>query len=251
MPVPDFQSLMLPLLQFCSDGQEHTPREAVERLAGIFKLTEEDRMEMLPSGTQRTFDNRVAWTKTHLLKAGLLESPRRSFFKISERGRSVLSQNLGHINIAYLRQFPEYVAFSKPIVNDGRNGTSDYQVNPTLELAQIDPKEIIDRSNQQLRQLLAQELLARTKASTWQFFEDLVIKLLLSMGYGGSFAEAGKVTQRTNDEGIDGVINEDILGLDKIYVQAKKWENSIDRPTLQSFAGAMGGKVGKGRSKFD
>ncbi len=236
---------MLPLLKFSADGKEHTPREAVDALAKLFNLTDSDRQELLPSGTQRVFDNRVAWTKTHILKAGLLESPRRSYFKITDKGRLVLAQNPAFINIAFLRQYPEYVLFSKPIVNE---------IQPTIsgvgeisqEISQSDPKEIIERANQQLRQLLVQDLLLRVKANTWQFFEDLVVKVLLSMGYGGSFAEAGRVTQRTNDEGIDGIINEDILGLDKIYIQAKKRADNIDRPTLQSFAGAMGSKTSKG-----
>ncbi|MFD2934463.1 restriction endonuclease [Spirosoma flavum] len=245
MPVPDFQSLMLPLLKFSADGLEHTPREAVEALAKTFNLTDSDRQELLPSGTQRIFDNRVAWTKTHILKAGLIESPRRSYFKISDKGRSVLAQNPATINIAFLRQYPEYILFSKPIANGIQ------QIAPSVdelvqELNQSDPNETIERANQQLRQLLVQDLLIRVKANTWQFFEDLVVKVLLSMGYGGSFAEAGRVTQRTNDEGIDGIINEDILGLDKIYIQAKKRADNIDRPTLQSFAGAMGSRTSKG-----
>lgn len=245
MPVPDFQSLMLPLLKFSADGEEHTPREAVEALAQIFKLTDSDRQELLPSGTQRIFDNRVAWTKTHILKAGLLESPRRSYFKITDKGRSVLAQNPTTINIAFLRQYSEYVLFTKPILNETQQIVSSAG-DLSLVINQSDPKETIERANQQLRQLLVQDLLVRVKANTWQFFEDLVVKVLLSMGYGGSFAEAGRVTQRTNDEGIDGIINEDILGLDKIYIQAKKRTDNIDRPTLQSFAGAMGSKTSKG-----
>jgi restriction system protein len=244
MPVPDFQSLMLPFLQFSADGAEHTPREALESLAKTFNLTDSDRGELLPSGTQRVFDNRVAWTKTHLLKAGLLESPRRSYFKITQRGHSVLEQNLLKINQAFLRQFPEYLAFSRP-------ATINPQSTPTGEFVaqhNVAPQEVIEQALQQLRQVLIQELLTKVKSSSWQFFEDLVVQLLLKMGYGGSFAEAGQVTQRTKDGGIDGIINEDILGLDKIYIQAKKLneDTTVGQPVIQSFAGAMGNRTNKG-----
>ena len=235
---------MLPFLKFSGDGQEHTPREAVENLASMFNLTESDRQELLPSGSQRIFDNRVAWTKTHLLKASLIESPRRSYFKITQRGRSVLEQNLPKLNMAFLRQFPEYVEFQAPRRNEG---SSD---EPVVIIEEIStPDETLDSAYQSIRKTLAQDLLNKVVSLSPAFFERLVVELLVKMGYGGSIADAGKalVTGKSGDEGIDGTIKEDKLGLDVIYIQAKKWTpgNVVGRPELQRFVGALAGQGAK------
>jgi restriction system protein len=242
MPVPDFQSLMLPLLQFTADGKEHTPREAVESLAKTFSLTDSDREELLPSGTQRIFDNRVAWTKTHLLKAGLLISPRRSYFGITERGRLVLKQNPSKINIAFLRQYSEYVDFQTPKRDD--NAPEEVMVVDTNSLT---PEETLESSYQSIRKTLAQDLLNKVVALTPAFFERLVVELLVKMGYGGSIKDAGKAIGKSGDEGIDGTIKEDKLGLDVIYIQAKKWApgNVVGRPELHKFVGALAGQGAK------
>ena len=239
MPIPDYQSIMLPLLSLTADNNEHSLREAIEQLATYFNLTKEEREELLPSGTSTIFDNRVGWAKTHILKAGLLESPRRSIFKITTRGQQVLDQHPTVINVNFLRQYPQYVEFIRPNNNEGEQ----ISVTQQIEQSQATPEEILESAYQNIRRNLAQELLARIKASPPKFFERLVVELLVKMGYGGSIKDAGKATQLTNDEGIDGIIKEDKLGLDIIYIQAKRWDsNTVGRPDIQSFVGALDGQ---------
>lgn len=240
MSIPDFQTTMLPLLTFANDNNEHSLRESIEHLANHFNLTPVERQELLPSGSQAIFDNRVGWAKMHLLKAGLLESPRRSIFKITARGHQILTQNLHQINIGILRQFPEYLEFIRPNNNSGTiNNTTIEQI----ENSQATPEEILESSYQKIHSSLAQDLLLKIKASPPAFFEKVVVELLVKMGYGGSLKDAGKATRLTNDEGIDGIIKEDKLGLDFIYIQAKRWDNqSVGRPDIQSFVGALDGQ---------
>jgi restriction system protein len=239
MPIPDFQTTMLPLLTFTSDNREHSLRETIENLAIHFTLTPEERQELLPSGTQAIFDNRVGWAKMHLLKAGLLESPRRSIFKITVRGLQVLTENNLQLNMNYLRRFSEYIEFIRPNNNTGTNNT-------TIELVEdfnATPEEVLEKSYQKISQALALELLQKIKACPPAFFERLVVELLVKMGYGGSLKDAGRATRLTNDEGIDGIIKEDKLGLDFIYIQAKRWDTQpIGRPDIQSFVGALDGQ---------
>jgi restriction system protein len=239
MPIPDFQTVMLPLLKFCKDGQEHTLRQAIESLSSYFKLSVEERQQMLPSGAQAVFDNRIGWAKTYLIKSGLLESPRRSYFKITERGEKVLDENPPLINMAYLKQFPEYLDFARQSGNSGKSSEAIDEISES----QKTPEEILDASYQKIRSALAQELLLKIKASPPVFFERLVVELLVKMGYGGSLKDAGKATRLTNDEGIDGIIKEDKLGLDFIYIQAKRWnQQPVGRPDIQSFVGALDGQ---------
>jgi restriction system protein len=239
MPIPDFQTVMLPLLTFAGDSNEHSLREAIEQLSLHFKLTPDERQEMLPSGAQAIFDNRVGWAKTHLLKAGLLESPKRSIFKITQRGIDVLHQNPNLVNMNLLRQFPEYLEFLKPSSNQYEHDVANTQ----LIEGQATPEEILEGSYQKIRRTLAQELLLKIKASPPAFFERLVVELLVKMGYGGSIKDAGRATRITGDEGIDGIIKEDKLGLDVIYIQAKRWESqAVGRPDIQSFVGALDGQ---------
>jgi restriction system protein len=241
MTVPDFQSIMLPLMQLASDGNEHSFRESVEYLAKFFKLSEDDRKELLPSGQMRLFDNRVGWTKTHLLKAGLLESPRRSIFQITTRGKEVLSHKPLQINSKFLKQFSEYQTFR------GANNTTDISDLPSQDnlIEQISPEEALDAVYQKLKLALAQDLLTLVKDCTPEFFERLVVRLLVKMGYGGSIQDAGKAIGRSGDEEIDGIIKEDKLGLDAIYIQAKKWEGTVGRPEIQKFVGALAGQGAK------
>lgn len=239
MPIPDFQTIMLPLLSFIRDDREHSLRETIDYLADYFRLTADERQELLPSGAQAIFDNRVGWAKTHLLKAGLLTSPRRSIFRITPKGQEMLAQQPAQINMNLLRQFPEYLEFLKPSADQEPNRTATEQI----ENSQATPEEILEGSYQKIRKNLAQELLQKIKASPPAFFERLVVELLVKMGYGGSLKDAGKATRLTNDEGIDGIIKEDKLGLDVIYIQAKRWDNQpVGRPDIQSFVGALDGQ---------
>jgi len=236
MVVPDFQSVMLPLLKFSGDKAEHSMREAIEIIGGEFNLTEEDRKALLPSGLQPVFDNRVGWSKTYLKKAGLLESKRRGYFNITNEGLKVLEQNPPKIDINFLMQFPGYVEF--------RTGGKDKPVTPKTTEPET-PEEILENSYQNLRDTIAQDLLSNVKSCSPEFFEKLVVDLLLNMGYGGSRRDAGEAIGRSGDGGIDGIIKEDKLGLDTIYIQAKRWENTVNRPEIQKFAGALQGQQAK------
>lgn len=237
MAVPDFQQIMLPMLQIAADGAEHRLSDAIEALAKQLRLSEAERAELLPSGIQPKFDNRVGWARTHLGKALLLESPKRGWFCISERGRAALAQKPARIDMAFLSQYPEYMAFrSKGRAAD--NGTAEV-VDAAEEVAS--PEETLEASYQALRGTLAQELLERVKQVSPRFFERLVVDLLVAMGYGGSRRDAGQAIGRSGDGGIDGIINEDRLGLDVVYIQAKRWEHTVSRPDVQSFAGSLEG----------
>lgn len=237
MPIPDYQSVMLPLLRFLDDGGEHSLREAIDSLAEQFDLTEAERAEMLPSGQQATFNNRVGWARTYLKKAGLVESTRRGFFRISARGREVLLGSPTRINVGFLEQFSEFMEFrgtrrEKSPTEEARSGDAIAQT----------PEELLEGAYQRLREGLAAEILQTTKSCSPAFFERLVVDLLVKMGYGGSRREAGQALGRSGDGGIDGIIKEDKLGLDIIYIQAKRWEGSVGRPEVQKFAGALQGQ---------
>ncbi len=234
MPVPDFQTLMLPVLQITGDGQEHTIGETIEIIASHFALTDTDRNELLPSGRQFKFDNRIHWAKTYLTKAGLLQTMGRGKFCITERGIQVLNANPSHINIKFLDQFPEFVIFhSRP------TQTNIQDVAPP-ENRQT-PDELLDETYQGLRNQLAQELIDQVMSCTPRFFEKLVVDLLVAMGYGGSRKDAGERIGQSGDGGIDGIIKEDRLGLDVVYIQAKRWEGTVGRPIVQGFAGSLEG----------
>jgi restriction system protein len=236
MPIPDYQSIMLPLLQFASDGKEHSLRETIEALADQFELTDQEKTELLPSGQQATFDNRVGWARTYLKKAGLLRSTRRGYYQIAERGERVLEENPAAINTAYLRQFPEFVQFQSPKrVKVGGAEAEPFDDTRT-------PEEEIETAYQRVRQDLAAELLQTIKDHSPAFFERVVIDLLVKMGYGGTRRDAGEAIGRSGDGGIDGIIKEDRLGLDIVYIQAKRWENTVGRPEIQKFAGALQGQ---------
>jgi restriction system protein len=240
MSIPDFQSIMLPLLQFTADMQEHSFREAVIRLAPVFQLTEEEKNELLPSGRQHSFDNRLNWASSYLKHAGLLESRKRGYFKITKRGLGVLHHPPEKITIDYLMQFPEFQQFRE--IRREKNGG---EVTETDVVGKQTPEELLEDGYQKIRQELAQELLSRIKSCSPRFFERLVVDLLVKMGYGGSIKDAGQVIGKSGDEGIDGTIKEDRLGLDVIYIQAKKWEGSVGRPEIQKFVGALYGQRAK------
>jgi restriction system protein len=237
MAIPDFQTLMLPLLELASDGRDHTLSEARETLARRFELTETDRSEMLPSGRQRRFDNRVAWAKVHLDRAGVLASPKRGLFRITERGSMLLREKPGRVDMSLLSRFEEFRAF-----RDGSRRDSSGNLDTAEACMEETPDETLERAYLTLRTQLAADLLSKVKASTPGFFEQLVVDLLIKMGYGGSQSEAGEAIGRSGDEGIDGTIRQDRLGLDTIYIQAKKWDKTVGRPEIQKFVGALHGK---------
>lgn len=237
MAVPDFQSLMVPLLRYVSDGKDHSMSEARVFLANECSLTEIELKEMLPSGRQTTFANRVAWAKVYLSQAGLLESPKRGVFKISDSGRSILSKLPDKITIKWLEQFPEFREFryEKKGNRDVKNKIEDEEQAGT-------PEETLDQAAEKLRFEVSRQLIKQIKQNSPSFFEKLVVDLLVKMGYGGSIKDAGKAIGQSGDEGIDGIIKEDNLGLDLIYIQAKRWEAPVGRPELQKFVGALQGK---------
>ena len=241
MAVPDFQSLMLPLLRIAADGREHSLAEARDVLAADLKLSRAELEEMLPSGRQAKFANRVAWAKSYLQQAGLLVSPRRAHFQISDRGRAVLKTPPPRIDIKFLEQYPEFVDFRTPKVEVA----TVFVDVPSTQPEPDTPEEALEAAHQKMRVGLASELLSRVKAASPQFFESLVVELLLKMGYGGSRRDAGQAIGRSGDEGIDGVISEDRLGLDVVYLQAKKWDGTVGRPEIQRFVGALHGKRAK------
>ena len=237
--IPDYQSVMLPLLKYAGDKEEHHIRDAIEGLADEFKLTEEERKELLPSGLQAIFNNRVGWANTYLKKAGLLESTRRGYFRISDRGLNVLEKPPKEINVNYLEQYQEFIDFR------GASKPGESELDEPLKYEDTTPEELIGIGHQKLQEDLASELLDRIKDCSPSFFEKLVVELLVKMGYGGSRQDAGKAIGKSHDEGIDGIIKEDKLGLDIVYIQAKKWENPVSRPEIQKFAGALQGKRAK------
>ena len=240
MAVPDFQSFFKPLLDVAADGKEHSIKEARKIIAKKMMLNNEDLEERLPSGIQRTFDNRVAWAKSYFVQAKVFESPRRGHFSITDRGRALHQKGHDRIDIRILNQYPEFVEFHAPSKTD-KEETSTTQ----LEEQSSTPEEVLQKAYLSIRNELAAELLEKVKSNTPGFFEDLVIDLMVSMGYGGSRVDAGESLGRSGDEGIDGIIKEDRLGLDVIYLQAKRWEGGVGRPELQKFVGALHGKRAK------
>jgi restriction system protein len=239
MAIPDFQTLMLPLLSHISDGREYFFRDVVESIGDEFNLTDAERNELLPSGRYPTFNNRLTWAKTYLKKAGLLTQARRGYFELTARGRDVLAEKPTRIDMNYLMRFPEYLEFK----NASRVGEEASELVRDLQPSiSITPEETLDSAYQRIGKELALELADKIKTCTPQFFEQLVVQLLLKMGYGGSRQEAGRAVGRSGDGGIDGVINEDRLGLDAIYIQAKRWEGSVGRPEIQKFVGALHGQ---------
>jgi restriction system protein len=237
MAVPDFQSFFKPLLELAADGKEHSVREAREIIAKNMTLSEADLSELLPSGTQTKFDNRVAWAKSYFVQAKVLESTRRGYFRITDRGRELLAKGHPRIDIRILDQYSEFVEFHS--ANRDTESQSLSEVAPTQTET---PEEILQKAHQNIRNELGAELLNRVKSNSPRFFESLVVDLMIAMGYGGSRVDAGKALGQTGDEGVDGIIKEDRLGLDIIYLQAKRWEGTVGRPEIQRFVGALHGK---------
>ncbi len=235
MAVPDFQSFFKPLLDLAADGKEHSIQEAREAIAKVMALPEADLKEPLPSGIQTKFENRVAWAKSYFIQAKVLESPRRSIFHITQRGMDLHKEGHKRIDIRILNQYPEFLEFHKP------KSPKEEEQEPSKET----PEETLQKSYESIRGDLAGQIMQRIAYNSPQFFERLVVDLMVAMGYGGSRTDAGKSIAGSGDEGIDGIIKEDRLGLDLVYLQAKRWEGTVGRPDVQKFVGALHGKRAK------
>lgn len=239
MSIPGYQDFMLPLLQIAADGQEHTVSEAIETLAKKMNITEEDRELLLPSGLQTRYYNRLTWAITYLTKSVLLEKAGRGRFKISPRGMEVLRKNPARIDNNFLEQFPEFQEFKtkKTLKAGDIRKAEDSSLLP--EPTEITPSEQLEAAYEELRNTLADDLQRRIGEGTPKFFEYLVIRQLVALGYGGGQIDRAEVTGRSGDEGIDGIIREDRLGLDMVYVQAKKWDNSVGPGEIDKFVGSL------------
>jgi restriction system protein len=242
MAIPDYQTIMLPLLRLTGDGHEHTKRAIVAELAETFQLSEAERLQLLPSGKQTVFENRTGWARTYLKQAGLIEPVRRGVVRITERGKEVLTRNVSRIDNDVLEEFPEYREFksrtrARDTDHEEEQGTG---TGASLDLT-LTPDEQIRNGYRALRANLASEILDRVLKASPTFFESLVVELLVAMGYGGTQEDAASVVGGSGDGGIDGIIKEDRLGLDNIYVQAKRWDTSrsVGSPDVRQFAGAL------------
>ncbi|MDF7807782.1 restriction endonuclease [Pontiellaceae bacterium B12219] len=240
MSIPDYQTLMLPVLKLAADETEHKFSQAVEELADEFSLSPEEKNELLPSGSQAVFNNRVGWARSYLKQAGLLASPKRGYFSITDIGRKLLQTNPSRIDNSTLEQFPAFIEFkNRRRDKSEENGISE----PTNEQDDSQtPEDSLAAAYSKLRSSLESEVISSIKESSPSFFERLVVDLLVKMGYGGNRKDAGKALGKSGDGGIDGIINEDRLGLDVIYIQAKRWEGIVGRPEIQKFAGALQGQ---------
>lgn len=245
--IPPFQTIMRPLLECLQDGQEHSFKEIVEELATRFDLTQNEREQLQPSGRAYVFSNRISWAKTYMKKAGLLEQKRRGYISITQQGKAVLDSGK-QIDVSYLMQYPGFVQFSSPQHNDKTPNKQQGTAQNAVGTDQTTPEEIIAHAYEKIHNKLSSDLLDTVLSQDFAFFERLVVDLLVKMGYGGSIQDAGQAIGRIGDEGIDGIIKEDKLGLDVIHVQAKKWNknNTVGRPELQKFVGAL---AGQGSSK--
>ena len=235
MAVPDFQSFFKPLLDLAADGKEHSIQEAREVIAKVMALPEADMKEPLPSGIQTKFENRVAWAKSYFIQAKVLESPRRSIFRITQRGMDLHKAGHKRIDNRILNQYPEFLEFHKV------RATKEEEQEPSRET----PEETLQKSYESIRGDLAGQIVQRIANNSPQFFERMVVDLMVAMGYGGSRTDAGKSIGGSGDEGIDGIIKEDRLGLDLVYLQAKRWEGTVGRPDVRKFVGALHGKRAK------
>lgn len=237
-PIPDFQTIMLPLLQLMSDGEERSINDLVDNLAIKFGISEQELNELLPSGKQPIFYNRVGWARTYLVKSCLLETTRRSYVQITNRGIEVLKERPQRIDMTFLQKFPEYIEFKN---SHKKNHSKVAKVTSDDRT----PEEVLEDAFQEIRDGLAEDLLAQIKRCSPSFFERLVVELLIKMGYGGSRKDAARAVGQSGDGGIDGIIDEDRLGLDSLYIQAKRWEGNVGRPEIQKFVGALMGKRAK------
>jgi len=241
MGIPDFQSLMRPLLELHLDGKEHVNRDLVNVLAQQFALTEEERREMLPSGRAKMFDNRVGWAKTYIANAGLIEAPRRGVSVLTPVGRKLLVEFSGPINVRVLNDLPV-----GRVTKERRRVTEEAPIQSAVQSVEEEtPEEAFENAYLKMRTGVEREIISRILSNPPEFLERVIIDLVVKMGYGGNRKDAGEAIGRSGDEGIDGIIKEDPLGLDIIYLQAKRYEGTIGRPDIQKFAGALQGQRAK------
>lgn len=239
MSIPDYQTLMLPLLRVIADGAEHPFRDVVETLANEFGLSLAERAELHPSGSAPVFSSRVGWARSYLKQAGLLESPKRGVVHLTEEGRRVVAERPGRVDNNFLNRYESFRVFRARSKESPEGGPKVGGAEPQNEQT---PEDAMAAAYQKLRKRLESDLLEQIRNAPWSFFERLVVDLLLAMGYGGSREDAGRAIGGSGDGGIDGIIKEDRLGLDAIYVQAKKWEKTVGRPEIQGFVGALQGQ---------
>jgi restriction system protein len=238
--IPTYDDIMLPLLITLADGKEHAFRDLIEHIAKHFKLNDQSRNKRIPNGQQARFDNHAGWAKTYLKKARLIESPRRGQCKITRRGMAVLRLKPKAIDTKFLKQFPEFDDFMTPHLRIV-DSAMEPKTSTSMDAARLITEERLDLSYQTLRQSLATGILEKLKRVSPAFFEHVVVDVLVAMGYGGAGKESAKIVGRSGDGGVDGIIKEDKLGLDLIYIQAKRWENPVGRPEVQAFAGSLEG----------
>lgn len=235
MPIPSYHELFLPFLQFLGDGQEHAIKDVISHLCDKFHLTEEERSRLLPSGNQHVINNRVGWARTFLKKAGMLNYVRRGVTQITQRGADFLSTSPQSLTIKDFKKYPDYEA-------NWDSGEKSDNAEASQEVANLTPEERIEEAFDELTESLANSILEQVGQMSPAGFERLVVELLVKMGYGGSQRDAGQAIGKSGDEGIDGIIKEDRLGLDVIYIQAKRWQGNVSRPEIQKFMGALAGK---------
>jgi restriction system protein len=246
MAVPDFQTLTLPVLKEFADGVEHATKDIRQRVANKLGLSPEDIAELVPSGTQTRFANRVAWAHVYMKRAGLLSSPRRGIYRITERGQEVLKSPPPRIDIEFLEQYPEFADFRSPSALPQLKGTDPALLKimtqglpMPIDSTALTPDEQVHIGAARIKDNLVAQILERVKQGSPASFEMLVVDVLVAMGYGGSHDDAAQVVGKSGDGGIDGIIKEDRLGLESIYVQAKRWEGTVGRPVIQQFVGAL------------
>lgn len=238
MSIPGYQEFMYPFLQILKDGKEHRLRDLYKKLADYFNLAEEEVAQKLPSGRQTILHNRVGWARTYLNKAGLIEVINRGVFRISEEGLKVVNDpQVNQIDIKFLTGYPSFNEFKNKANKETIENQESKDENQT-------PLEIIDDNFNILKKELQDELLEKILECSPEFFEEMIVQLVVAMGYGGSVKDAGEAIGKTGDEGIDGIIKEDVLGLEMIYLQAKRWkiDSTVGRPAIQGFVGSLVGK---------
>ena len=242
--IPSYQDVLLPFLKILSDEKEHPLKEIVEKISLEFNLSAEEKEQLVPSGQFSIIRGRVGWARTYLKMAVLITYVRRGVCKITERGKNTLKNNLEEIDANYLKQFPEFIEFLKGNKKEDSSVSLKDIVQDSVK-SNITPDEIMEKAYLNIRLSLESEILEVLKSVNPYFFEKIVVQLLVKMGYGGSIQDAGKAIGKSGDGGIDGIIKEDKLGLDVIYIQAKRWEGSVGRPEIQKFVGALAGQRAK------
>lgn len=236
MAIPSYEKFLLPVLKLLSDGKVRTKQEIVRTMAKQFQLSEDELAETLPSQTQPTYVNRIGWAITYLKKAELIVSPSRANFKITDEGKKLVENNVSDLTAKDLKQYEPFLKFIK---TSHKQNDTDHTIQE-----ETTPLENIINNFELLKKEVCDETLQKILEQSPDFFEQLVVDLVVAMGYGGSIEDAGKATKRTGDEGIDGIIKQDRLGLDNIYLQAKRWQRDsvVSRPEIQKFVGALAGQ---------